>query len=321
MNQQDEGRIDPFDSPRDFDPTALTGDERAFEFGDLEMPGDDPLDDNPVALPDASYEETFHGIPLVSSLSPPASCRPAVRGTYEENVKAAVDNAAAELGISPAEYLDRLSGGDWDDDDDTGLDEPYDFDGNPAPPEVDEAAQRKDQPIFSGVMNYFPDALLAVAETSRIGNEQHNPGEPLHWAKGKSADHPDALARHLLDHGTLDTDGQRHSAKVAWRALALLQTEIENERTLPSDPINPAEYRIEVSLPVSDEGGTVYEFTEVDLNLHILDYGHGMALAHDLSGNTYPGLKVIFFRGDEELFSLRVPSEIPNPVAGGSPGS
>lgn len=94
----------------------------------------------------------------------------------------------------------------------------------------DEAARRKATPLFSGVMNYFPDALLEIARVSLAGNEQHNPGQPLRWAKGKSNDHPDALARHLLDHGAIDTDGMRHSAKVAWRALALLQTELENER-------------------------------------------------------------------------------------------
>lgn len=43
-------------------------------------------------------------------------------------------------------------------------------------------------------------------------------------------DEPDALLRHLIDRGKRDTDGQRHSAKVAWRALALLQREIEEER-------------------------------------------------------------------------------------------
>ena len=77
---------------------------------------------------------------------------------------------------------------------------------------------------------YFPDALLEVAVLSRIGNDQHNPGEPLHWAKEKSTDEYDALTRHLLDVGTRDTDGVRHAAKVAWRALAGLQREIDKER-------------------------------------------------------------------------------------------
>jgi hypothetical protein len=90
---------------------------------------------------------------------------------------------------------------------------------------------RKKRPLFSGVLQYFPDALLEVAYCSFRGNEQHNQGEPLHWAKEKSMDEPDALLRHLLDAGTLDSDGVRHSAKVAWRALAMLQREIESERS------------------------------------------------------------------------------------------
>jgi hypothetical protein len=91
------------------------------------------------------------------------------------------------------------------------------------------AKWRKDRPVETGVLRYFPDALLEVAHTSKIGNDQHNPGQPLHWAKEKSTDHGDALVRHLLERGTRDTDGIRHSAKVAWRALALLQVEIDRE--------------------------------------------------------------------------------------------
>ena len=86
---------------------------------------------------------------------------------------------------------------------------------------------RKDYPLFSGVLRYFPDALLEVSKVSKAGNDQHNPGQPLHWDRSKSADELDALARHLIGAGTLDTDGIRHSAKVAWRALAHLQKELE----------------------------------------------------------------------------------------------
>ena len=92
------------------------------------------------------------------------------------------------------------------------------------------AKERKERPVFSGVVKYFPDALIEVAHVSFIGNEQHNPGQPLHWAKEKSTDEADALMRHLIESGTRDTDGVRHSAKVAWRALALLQREIEAEK-------------------------------------------------------------------------------------------
>jgi hypothetical protein len=91
------------------------------------------------------------------------------------------------------------------------------------------AEERKALPLATGVLDYFPDALLAVAEVSRVGNEQHHPGAPLHWDKSKSTDEADALMRHLLDRGKLDVDGMRHSAKAAWRALALLQRELDAE--------------------------------------------------------------------------------------------
>jgi hypothetical protein len=49
----------------------------------------------------------------------------------------------------------------------------------------------------------------------------------MHWAREKSTDHADCIVRHLIERGQVDTDGVRHSAKAAWRALAMLQTEIE----------------------------------------------------------------------------------------------
>lgn len=94
---------------------------------------------------------------------------------------------------------------------------------------------RKATPIFTGVLRYFPDAIAAVAEVSRLGNEQHNPGEPLHWARGKSMDQTDSAVRHMLDNDrgeTKDTDGAYHLAKAAWRILAELQLTIEKETTL-----------------------------------------------------------------------------------------
>lgn len=89
------------------------------------------------------------------------------------------------------------------------------------------ASERKTYPIATGVLDYFPDAIAEVAHLSYVGNEQHNPGQPLHWAREKSNDHPDCLIRHFIQRGTVDSDGVRHSAKAAWRALAVLQLEIE----------------------------------------------------------------------------------------------
>jgi len=90
-----------------------------------------------------------------------------------------------------------------------------------------DAKARKNIPIFSGVLKYFPNALAAVAECSKAGNDQHNPGKPLHWDRSKSGDELDALTRHLMQAGQIDSDGIRESTKVAWRALANLEKELE----------------------------------------------------------------------------------------------
>ena len=66
---------------------------------------------------------------------------------------------------------------------------------------------RKQTPVYSGVLNYFPDAIREVAQCSYMGNQQHNPDKPLHWDRSKSGDELDALTRHLLEAGTIDTDG------------------------------------------------------------------------------------------------------------------
>ena len=98
-----------------------------------------------------------------------------------------------------------------------------------APPPLSKAnaAERKTMPILSGAIAYFPDALGWVSFVSFVGNMQHNPGQPMHWAQEKSKDHKDCCARHLAGLGTLDDDGIPHSWKLAWRALANLQMEAQ----------------------------------------------------------------------------------------------
>jgi hypothetical protein len=97
----------------------------------------------------------------------------------------------------------------------------------------DDDVARRDYPMFDGLMAYFPNALAYVALVSKIGNEQHNPGQPMHWARGKSTDHENKIMRHLADVGRKDGRGVRHSGSLAWRALANLQEELEREEGAP----------------------------------------------------------------------------------------
>lgn len=97
----------------------------------------------------------------------------------------------------------------------------------------DDAGARNGYPMADGLLYYFPNALAEVSKISRIGNEQHNPGEDMHWSRGKSTDHANKIIRHLIDAGKTDDKGNRHSALVAWRALALLQEELEAAYDLP----------------------------------------------------------------------------------------
>jgi Domain of unknown function (DUF5664) len=109
---------------------------------------------------------------------------------------------------------------------------------------------RKAIPIARGVLDYFPAALAAVAEVSRIGNEQHNAGQPLHWSRGLSTDHDDSAIRHFMERGTMDADGGRHSAKAVWRMLARLQMEIEAESACMSYDAYIAKVQKEESEPM-----------------------------------------------------------------------
>jgi hypothetical protein len=87
---------------------------------------------------------------------------------------------------------------------------------------------RKDTPICTGMLDYFPRSAAYVSRISVIGNDKHNPGEKLHWAEGKSADQPDCIVRHVIERGTFDPDdGALHDGKLAWRALANLETELK----------------------------------------------------------------------------------------------
>lgn len=99
--------------------------------------------------------------------------------------------------------------------------------------------ERKMYPIAEGVLDYFPAALLEISHVSYVGNDQHNPGQKLHWARGKSQDEADASIRHFMEGFTISNDGETHLvkdvdgtyllAKECWRVLALFQKLLEKE--------------------------------------------------------------------------------------------
>lgn len=102
-----------------------------------------------------------------------------------------------------------------------------------------DSKSRKEYPIVTGALDYFPDAIAEVAHVSWCANNKHNPGQELHHSRGKSADHDDCIGRHTLERGKfeeirwIDENGVeqvrrvRHTACRAWRALAALQEELE----------------------------------------------------------------------------------------------
>jgi hypothetical protein len=91
-------------------------------------------------------------------------------------------------------------------------------------------AARKAAPMYRGLLGYFPAALFAVAAHSMAADKKHNPGatDGPTWARGKSSDHADCIIRHMIDAGKPgEPDREYHLTAIAWRALAMLQEEME----------------------------------------------------------------------------------------------
>jgi hypothetical protein len=103
---------------------------------------------------------------------------------------------------------------------------------------TEEAQKRKNAPIFSGLLAYFPDACWAVAECSYKANKQHNGDAPMFWNREKSGDEMDALLRHSFQSNQMDDDDILHDTKVAWRGMANLQKVLESRGEAPLSPYN-----------------------------------------------------------------------------------
>jgi hypothetical protein len=147
---------------------------------------------------------------------------------------------------------------------------------------------RKALPLFTFLTEYFPDAILELVKVSVAGNMQHNPGEPMRWARGKSMDQLNTAQRHMWDYATsgpyndepplppeilaaIGGEPPMHLANAAWRLLAQIQLDCEQRAKvqevvelfpdayqLTPDPLQPEERVVgmmpELAAPYGDYG-------------------------------------------------------------------
>ena len=137
-----------------------------------------------------------------------------------------------------------------------------------------DAQERKDVPIWTAFVKYFPNAIAAVAKHAANGSKQHHPDDEPWWDMSKSQDEMDALMRHALE---------GHHEAVAWRAMANLEREILNGYKANEEALNFSEGTDEDDLfrkPLSFETwreGLGYEESshpDYDYNLRGMCYGH-----------------------------------------------
>lgn len=100
------------------------------------------------------------------------------------------------------------------------------------------SAERKAAPVWAVMAEYFPDAFMALARLSKKANDKHNPGEPMHWARGKSTDQLDCAARHMLTPDRIDPEtGEIELVAAFWRLGAEVQ--LREEKRLVAAGIRP----------------------------------------------------------------------------------
>ena len=107
--------------------------------------------------------------------------------------------------------------------------------------------QRKNLPVFAMLTRYFPKAVREVTKVCVVNNVRYNPERKpadINWARGKSPDQLGSLFRHILENvvdghvfedvppevaAATGFDKVYVLAEAAWRALAALEVEIEQQ--------------------------------------------------------------------------------------------
>lgn len=114
-------------------------------------------------------------------------------------------------------------------------------------------AGRKALPIFAMIVGYFPNALREVTRVCVANNVRYSPDRAptdIVWNRGKSQDQFGSLFRHMLerkvDGHVFETVSEEVAkvigrpnvyvlAEAAWRALAMLEEEIEQQEKHDAD--------------------------------------------------------------------------------------
>ena len=97
----------------------------------------------------------------------------------------------------------------------------------------DDSSVREQYPLADGLFFYFPAALLEVSRWSKVGGAKYNK-DKLRWVREESTDHENKILRHLLDARQVYENGFPEAVALAWRALALCQTILEENHGRPA---------------------------------------------------------------------------------------
>lgn len=99
--------------------------------------------------------------------------------------------------------------------------------------------ERKTYPVYEGVIGYFRDAIYRLSRVSYDGNQQHNAGQHLHWARGKSTDQRNCVMRHLMAGEEYDysDEAEKHIFSRLWRDMADAQLYLERKYNI-RPPVN-----------------------------------------------------------------------------------
>lgn len=78
-------------------------------------------------------------------------------------------------------------------------------------------------PVVRGFLEYFPNAIAAVAEVSKFGATKYDWGNWRHVDNGVER-YTEALGRHFIAENEIDPEsGLAHAAHTAWNAMARLE--------------------------------------------------------------------------------------------------